>query len=362
LKPTGAFIFLTFVSSLGFSVEPPSLGVVYLRETKLPEALRKDSSESKALQTDFFTAKVNRKDSTQTKTARNCADFWRALTDGPVKVEDGSDTIYPDSAAACEELKIRRHLQPAQKSFIERNGLKMAELPAALLNSESEAAWFELRNQASRNGTSCKSYLSTIAEDKDDETACEAEVVAFGDWNKDGLDDVVVVTSSAARSDWSEIYFVLTRKDKDVSYRVIDGWTHYANQFGVVGPDEDFDRRGWKLFNIDGDLGCSGDALDMKRKDFKSLYDARKVSKAFETLDRFYESCGSRLSDNQKVWPLSDLALAASKQGLVQRCESYKKQMKTLPTEHMPAKAMSALKFNLSKCPGKKPEKKQDSR
>jgi hypothetical protein len=345
---------LLFAAPGGSAAEPLPVRI----ELPLPAGVATAADAERVYKRDSVRAKLEPFAEGKAREVRSCAEYERARR---------THSDDPTLEERCLALSLKRRLRPARESFVRAFTLdarSVRALPAILGFPVGEASYQKEAERAIENGTSFGSYFVTLSDrltltvekaktrrlsfrtGGGEPDLYQLDVAGRGDWNGDGLDDLVLRTYHAYLRNASEsCVLVLTRKSQSDRFRIVDGRCHLSDNHGSDAP-KPIERR---FVTLDADLGCSGDAADEERAAFDRRYRTPGLAEGYATLLRFHDRCRSKLAAPQRVRLVGTLLLGAHKLKRRDDCRRLARE-RSANEVYASNRSRKALEHNLKLC------------
>lgn len=271
--------------------------------------------------------------------------------------------VLPKSLEAAERKRIR----PARQSFVRAfalDGKSVRSLPAILGFPIGERSYQLEVDRAIENGTSFESYFVTLQDrltlrlEKTkprlsfrvgagvEADLYELAIVGWGDWNGDGLDDLLLETYHAyLRNAAESCLLVVTRKSAADRFRIAGGRCALLDNHGAETPKAIEPR----FLTVNTDTSCSGDAADEARVAFDRRYRTPELAQAQAALLAFYDRCRDRLAAPQRVRLVGTLLLGAHRLKASESCRRLARE-RVANEVYASERSRKALEHNLKLC------------
>jgi hypothetical protein len=128
---------------------------------------------------------------------QSCADYLRALKEGRDGAQSADESFV---AAECDPILLVLAAEPSRVSYVQ--GFKLDESALGLLPASVSFIADEDKDKVERKGLSWKRYhpkmkllrkaFNEITVAEDDENGVNLRIMAFGDFNGDGVEDVLL--------------------------------------------------------------------------------------------------------------------------------------------------------------------------
>jgi len=266
------------------------------------------------------------KDGVQTL-ATNCEEYLSLTKQGfssPGTTFDVSQESF--FKARCIPLKRLLEAKSSGQSFLDSYKFtpdSLKDFPPCIGGMGGDSSYASKLKRAMEGGTSWQAFDPAKKVTKTRPSGMsfrgggeeiDIDFVVWGDFNGDRIEDVLAIVGTHATEGSYRSFeqAILSRKQGERLFRIVFSETDSCKS------------------NMNTTYtGCSWDRVDRERTELTRLFAAKDYSTAYAKLRRVKEECFDTLSDERRLWFLSDMSLAALKAGDPNACLKILNETKT---------------------------------